>query len=173
MPRAEKVGYLGAVVEQGGHGEPELRARLAYANRAMEAMRPIWSTRALGPELSVMVMNQCILSKLEYGLHTLCMTRTQERKVEAFQIKCLRKVLRIRTTYASKKMGETPVANQEVAKRAGQRPLSAKLQLQRLQLLGHVLRQDGGNPMRAASYDRFGHPRALGGPGRVGGVRAK
>ena len=30
-------------------------------------------------------------------------------------------------------------------------------------LLGHVLRQEGSNPMRAISYDRLGQPRKLGG----------
>ena len=173
VPRRQKVTYLGAAVEQDGRNEPELRSRIAQAGRAMEALRPVWSTRALGPKLCVMVVNQCIMAKVEYGLHTMWLTRTQEQKLEAFQIKCLRKVLRIRTTYASKQMGEEPVTNQEVARRAAERPLSAKVQLKRLQLLGHVLRQDGRDPMRAAAFDRFGHPRELGGAGRVGGVRSE
>ena len=48
VPRVRKVGYLGSVVEQGGHSEPELRSRIAQASRAMEALRPVWSTRAFG-----------------------------------------------------------------------------------------------------------------------------
>ena len=50
-------------------------------------------------------------------------------------------------------------------------PLSAELTNMRYQLLGHILRREGSDPARAASYDRFGQPKTLAGTNRWGAVR--
>ena len=41
----------------------------------------------------------------------------------------------------------------------------------RYTLLGHILRRDGKDPLRATTYDRFGQPKMLSGTARHGGMR--
>ena len=70
--------------------------------------------------------------------------------------------------YASQLIGAEAVPHYEVARQTGANPLSAELTKMRYQLLGHILRREGSDPARAASYDRFGQPKALSGTGRWG-----
>ena len=51
-------------------------------------------------------------------------------------------------------------------------PLSEEKPKYRFRLLGHVLRRDQDDPTRAATYDRFGQPKVLGGKARWGACRA-
>ena len=66
---------------------------------------------------------------------------------------------------------DEPVANQQVARRAGANPLSQELRTLRYQLLVRTLRRDGGDPLRATTFDRFGPPNTLGWQNRHGILR--
>jgi len=173
VPRVQRTEYLGAIVDQTGDSSHELRARIAKAQAACKALRPIWAAGSLTRKLAVQVVAQCVCSGRMYGLQTMMWGVTADRRLDAAQIRILRMVLRIRTTYASTLLGENPVSNKEVGERAGVLPLSAQVQASRFKLLGHILRKDGADPMRSVAFDRFGNPRALGGVNRVGAPRIK
>jgi len=171
VPKVENVKYLGALIDQHGRAGPEVKARIQRAYAAFAALRPVWSVRGFDRDLAVRVFNQCVVSGMLYGLHTLHLTPEWERRLDAAQIRCLRRILGIRSTYASTLIGEVPVPNQEVARLAQAKPASVQVQRARFKLLGHLLRRPGDDPQRASTFDRFGFPRVLGGANRVGAPR--
>jgi len=161
VTRVEKVEYLGAIIHENGDPGPEIKHRAAKARRICDDLRPLWGAPGLERKDAVKVINQCALSSFQYAAHTMYLHRAWEAKVDAVQASCLRKAMRIPTTYASKKMGAVPVTNEEVRQRAGEKRLSMRMRKTRYVLLGHILRRDGGDVPKAVSFDRFGHPRTL------------
>jgi len=71
----------------------------------------------------------------------------------------VRKVPKVRSTCAAKMFGGEAEPNRDVARECGLKPLSAAVQMQRFQLLGHILRRDQTDATRAATYDRMAQPR--------------
>ena len=173
VPRVKTVEYLGTIMDERGDTGEELRVRLARALAKCKSLKPIWSAKSLTKQLTARVLRSCVFSGLIYGLHTLYFNQEGHwaHKLDAMQIRCLRRALGIRTTYAAKLVGGDTVTNQQVAEIAKAVPLTAEVQKMRFQLLGHVMRMDGDNPARAVTYDRFGYPRRIGGKGRIGRCR--
>ena len=171
VPRVEVLKYLGTIMSDRGWAEVEVKERTRSALARCKALRPIWAASNLTRVQALRVLKSCVFSALLYGLHTLYLTEGLERRLDALQVRCLRRAMGIRSTYASKLIGEEPLTNQKVAQIAQARPLSAELTKMRYQLLGHVLRRTGDDYMRAVSYDRFGQPMTLGGVNRHGGMR--
>eukprot|EP00969_Alexandrium_andersonii_P256745 11350634-Alexandrium_andersonii.AAC.1 len=68
------------------------------------------SNISLEPKLRVYVA--CVCSCSVYGIGAAWLTPTLMRRMEAYQNRCLRRILCIRSTYASKLDGETPVTNE-------------------------------------------------------------
>ena len=171
VPRVEALKYLGSTVSDIGHTEVDVREKMKKALARCKALRPVWAASNLTSTQAIRVLNSCVFSALLYGLHTLYLTEGLEKRLDALQIRCLRRALGIRSTYASKLIGEEAVTNQQVAHRAGAKPLSAELNKLRYKLLGHVLRRSGEDPLRATTYDRFGQPKAIGGTRRQSKMR--
>ena len=173
IPRVKKVEYLGTVMDERGDPGEEIRVRLAKALGRCKALRPIWASGTLTKKLAAKVLRSCVFSAMIYGLHTLYFGQAWERRLDAMQIRCLRRALGIKTTYASKIAGLTAYTNQYVAEVAKEIPISLEVQRNRYKLLGHTLRRDGGDAGRAVTYDRFARPRELSGKNRWGTSRKK
>jgi len=162
-----------AIIHEACYPGPEIRARIAKAMALCTALRPLLTAGAVGPGLMVMLINQCVLSSLVYGLHTLVYHRAWEARIDATQARCLRGALRVRTACGSRFIGEEPTTYARILRRAKAKPLSARIAGRRFQLLGHVLRMGGGAPARAVSFDRFGFPKELRSTRKSGDQRLK
>jgi len=173
VPRAGRVVYLGAVVDEGGDPGPEIVTRIGKTFVVCRALKPLWKVRSLDKDLALRVLNQCAYSGLTYCLHTMVFHAGWARRIDSAQVRMARRALGIRTTYASRLLGEAPITNQEVARRASLKPLSCAITRARLKLLGHVLRRSAEDPVRAVVFDRRGHPRVLGGTARRGPPKIK
>jgi len=161
VKRVEKAEYLGAIIHEDGDPGPEIKHRIARTKEICNALRPLWKAQGLAPRDAVRVVSQCAPSSLTYALPTMFYHKAWAGRIDATQVGCYRKALRIPTTHAAILMGQEPVKNVEVMEKAGAQSLSKGLLRSRFILLGHVLRRDGGDPMRATAYDRFGAPREL------------
>ena len=81
-----------------------------------------------------------------YGLAAAWLNKSDQRKLDGFQNRCLRTIWGIKPAYVSR------VSNARVLEITGQRPLTALLQKQQLVLYGRVARQSDANLMRAATF---------------------
>ena len=108
----------------------------------------------------LLVFNAVITSKVLYGLETLEPTEAAGRLLNTFQLKGLRKILKLHTTFVQRDN-----SNEYVHRRANEtinspsvgpgrqiKPLTEILEDRRLKLLGHVLRRDRQHPLHQAAF---------------------
>ena len=86
------------------------------------------------------------MSRLKYGLSTICMVTSQRRRLDGFYCRCLRKTLRIPSAYISR------VRNADVLKRAGATPFSSQLLHRQLTILGKVASSPVGSALRRSTF---------------------
>ena len=77
---------------------------------------------------------------LLYGSETWAPTKSEERKINAFGWKCLRRICGVRWSDF--------ISNVEIQRRTGALPLSAIIQRRRLSLLGHIIRMPEHSDVR-------------------------
>ena len=81
----------------------------------------------------------CVVLKLMYGLHTGWLSKGARRRLDGFQARCLRRILRIPPAFVSR------VSNEQVRQQAGgQTKVSLMLLRCQLRLLGRIARSQGG-----------------------------
>ena len=112
-----------------------------------------------------------MFSTFVYGLPTIYYGETWARTLDAMHIRCIRRALGIRSTYAAKLMGEEPVTDRHIAQLTKVTPMINDIQLQRYRLLGHALRREVTDPSRSTTYNKFGQPKAHSGRRRWGRSR--
>ncbi|KAI8519235.1 hypothetical protein Bbelb_024920 [Branchiostoma belcheri] len=140
----------------------------------MASLSHIWSNGRISTDTKLRLYNSLVLSVLLYGAEA--WTLTEERHMDTFDQKCLRRILGYRWYDF--------VSNSTVRQRTGQPPVSYKIRQARLRLFGHVARADP--PLEAASLLKAATPagwekarlarfRAInsGGDTKLGDVRAE
>ena len=147
--------YLGSLITSDGKVGTELSRRLGAARAEFETLSRVWSHSTLDNVRKLRIFDACVVSKLLYCLHTSFLNKQELRRLDAFQARCLRKILRIPHSYISR------VSNECVLQRAGSKPLSNALLRRQLLFLGHVARKPGDDPVRLTVFRPFSHDLAL------------
>ena len=96
---------------------------------------------------NLQVYEACVVTKLMYGLHTSWLNKAERRRLDAFNARCIRRIMGVPHSYISR------VANADVLARAGARPLSHKLLQQQLLLYSHVARLPDHSAVRQATFE--------------------
>jgi Reverse transcriptase (RNA-dependent DNA polymerase) len=134
--------YLGSLIHESGRSIHDLRRRMAITRQAMmDLNKNVWSSR-LSLEVKIKLYNACILSIFLYGSETWTLTREEEKKVDALDQWCLRRICNIKWNDF--------ITNEEVRRRTNQQPLTTCLKKRRLSLFGHVARLPPNNDTRRA-----------------------
>ena len=76
--------FLGALITKDGLCEKEVRRRIAMGKAAMGGLTSIWKDRGVTMETIVL-----------YGAETWTMRKHERRKIDAFELWCWRRVLRV------------------------------------------------------------------------------
>ena len=159
----------------------EINARISATYPIWRALEAFWKNANCTTKWRLQVFNAVVISKLTYGLETVQFTESQAKRLDAFQLKGLRKILGMVTTYidrnntnekvfeeANKHWKSTGANGREVSTTI--LPVSSYVQKRKLTLLGHILRRNGDDPLFKVSFDqnyipktahtrRVGHPK--------------
>ena len=147
IPQKSSIGYLGALLDSSGAIQSELNRRIGMATADFKAMSTIWNHSHLTKWWKHRVFQACISSKLLYGLQTAWLTKVQRAKVDGFQAKCIRKIIKVAPSYWSR------VSNVEVLARLGAQKLSKQLLEQQLMLFGKIYRRSNSDISRQMVFD--------------------
>ena len=129
--------YLGSCMTSHPSLDLEINRRLGKASGTMARLsKRVWHNTRLTINTKVKVYNACVLSTLLYGSESWATYTKQEGKLNAFHMRCLRRLLGV--TWQDK------VPNTEVLLRTKSTSLYAILAKRRLRWLGHVRRMDDG-----------------------------
>ena len=127
--------YLGSTVSDTLNLDTEISSRIAKAAGVMAKLnKRVWNNSLLSERTKVLVYQACVLSTLLYGSESWTAYARQEKRLNSFHLRCLRRLLKIKW--------QDRVPNTEVLDRAGLLSMPALLSHRRLRWLGHVHRMD-------------------------------
>ena len=162
VPHEEQVTYLGGIINRQVNRRAEVESRISSSMITWKRMHVFFKNARCPTRWKLIVYNSIIRSKLLYGLETLELTKPLMSKLEAFQLRGLRKILNMATTYIDRRN-----TNAEVYRRAqdaaGNSPgntnrltwnIQQCIDEKRIKLTGHLLRADNSDPMRQVSFQR-------------------
>lgn len=129
--------YLGSTTTDNLSLDVELGKRIGKAASTLSQLsKKVWENRQLTSNTKIAVYKACVISTLLYGSESWTTYATQERKLQVFHLRCLRRVLGI--------SWQDKVTNNEVLDRAGIPSMYTLLRQRRLRWLGHVRRMEDG-----------------------------
>lgn len=144
----EEFTYLGSTIPSNLSLDAEINKRIGKASTAMSRLaKRVWENNALTRKTKILVYRAVVLSTLLYGSETWTTYSTQERRLNAFHMRCLRRILGV------KWQDLTP--NHVVLEEAGIQSVYALLTQRRLRWLGHINRMDDGRIPKDVLYSQL------------------
>ena len=134
--------YLGSKVTTNGDCDLEINTRIIKANQAFAMLRAIWRSTGLSIHTKIRIFRSNVLSVLLYGSECWKTTAAIERKLEVFQTKCLRRILKI--------FWPNTISNEDLRNRTGLGTIAETLKARRWRWLGHVCRMPSNSLPRTA-----------------------
>jgi hypothetical protein len=148
--------YLGGQLRMDGAAKPEIENRLSKAATVFRKLTALWSDSACSTLWKLRVCNAVVFTVLTYGLETVPFTKALESRVNYFQAKCYRNILKTQAAFYSRvsdkeildkvsmilhsEPGRTPMISRQIADKA-------------VILLGHIIRSDKDDHMRRVAID--------------------
>ena len=127
--------YLGSNVASNASLDKEINSRIGKASGTFARLtKRVWDNQKLSIRTKANVYRSCVCSTLLYGSETWTLSSVQEKKLNTFHLRCLRRILGI--TWQQK------ITNEEVLRRTGLTTMYFTLSQRRLCWLGHILRMN-------------------------------
>jgi hypothetical protein len=130
--------YLGATLSKDGSCSAEIRSRIATAMAAMARLSRIWRSN-ISFTTKYRLYQSLVVSILLYGCEAWTLLAEAEKIIQAFETKCLRRLLGI--SYLEHKTNEY-VRNKIKDLVGPQEPLLATVKRRKLGWFGHITRHD-------------------------------
>ena len=157
VEEVENFTYLGACLDKEGGARGEIKTRIRKAWISFNKLMPIWKNNMYQRQTKLKIFRTNVLAVVMYGSETWGLGKGDERRLDVFFHKCLRRLMRI--SWREK------VTNDEVREMAGIPKLSTAIRRRRWKWLGHVLRMRAGEDVKTAlrwtpdSRRKAGRPR--------------
>ncbi|XP_055898268.1 uncharacterized protein LOC129928329 [Biomphalaria glabrata] len=150
--------YLGSTIKDDLSLEKEIKKRIGNAALTFARLRPrVRENHKLTTVTKMEVYKACVMSILLYGSESWTTYTKQERKLNSFHLRCLRRILKV--TWKEK------LCNSEILARSGIPSIFTALRLLRLCWLGHVRRMEDKRIPKVILYRQLatgtrktGHP---------------
>nr|ADF18552.1 endonuclease-reverse transcriptase [Bombyx mori] len=135
LERVRQYKYLGAWVNEAWESDQEIKTRIETARASFNKMRKVLCCRQLNIKLRVRLLMCYIWPIVMYGCETWTLKEDTTRRLQAFEMWCYRRMLRIGWTQR--------VRNETVLQRVHMsRKMLPAIKKRKIEYLGHVLRND-------------------------------
>jgi len=134
--------YLGAIINKTGGATEDIKHRLSLARNAFAMLNPVWNSTKYSRKTKIRVFNSNVMSVLLYGAEMWKTNESDITRLETFQRKCLRRILRI--------FWPMKVTNTELYCRTKTSPVGEMIKSRRWRWIGHVLRKPQNDNPRVA-----------------------
>ena len=112
IPVCKNAKYLGANINNRGDPAAEVTRRIRECMATLHTLHVYFYNSDNSVTRKLQMFNAILRSKVMYGLETLAMNQSIKEKLDTFQLKCLRKILRIPTTYVNREFSNAHVRSQ-------------------------------------------------------------
>ncbi|KAL9972125.1 hypothetical protein ACROYT_G018376 [Oculina patagonica] len=133
----EKFIYLGATVCKQRGGEEDIKARLGKARGAFVKLNRVWDSSSVSRKTKIRLYKTMVKPVLMYGCESWKMNEGDAKKIDVFQNRCLRRIMKIKW--------QDKISNRELLERANVERLSKEVRRRRWRFIGHILRQQPDN----------------------------
>ena len=160
LKHESQVTYLGGTITKDVNINTEVMDRIASATNVWRSLDTFWKHTKCANRTKMIIYDAVVKTRLLYGLETVELTKNQHSKLNAFHLKGLRKILKMKTTYIDR-----TCTNEEVFKRANftrtrgntQNPqlqtIKEDLDQKRTKLAKDILKRQNLDPMRSVSFE--------------------
>ena len=153
VPRKKQAIYLGALITDSVNNAAEIQNRLAMAIKTCNQLKLFWNKARTTTAWKLRVLSSVVISKLMYGLETIQLTQNELNRLDAFQMKCLRRILKIPPTFQDRTQTNHIVFEHAKQHHANISKVSHIWMKQKLKLFGHILRADHTDPLRQVLFE--------------------
>lgn len=136
--------YLGSKVTTDGDCDQEINARISKANQAFAMLKPIWRSTILSIHTKIRIFKSNVLSVLMYGSECWKTSISTEKKLEVFQNRCLRRILKI--------FWPNTISNEDLRNRTDTVKIKETIKVRWWRWLGHVCRTTSNSLLRTALH---------------------
>ena len=113
VPKKEAVTYLGCELGVDGNMQAEVGKRLSKAYVTLQKLDLFWRHSSCPKKFKIIVLNAVLRTKIMYGIDSAQLNEGELKKLDQFQLKGLRKILKLNTTYINREN-----TNKEIIERA-------------------------------------------------------
>ena len=157
MKQVDEFTYLGSVISSDGKFLKDIEKRRAAATRAFGMLRArMWGRREISLKVKMKVFNAIVLPVLMYGATAWALTRTEEARLDAFEMGMLRSIVGVRW--------DDFVRNVDIREMLSQPPVSLKLRKARMKWFGHLERMSDERQVKRISQAEMQGRRPAGRP---------
>ena len=140
LEEVDQFKYLGSIITKSNDSETEIKARLSISTSILARQERVWNSKVLSLKAKSLLYKAIILSTLLYGCETWTLNPDIERKLQAFENKFYRKILRVSYT----EHRTTTSIWSEIDRIAGkQERLVGTIIKRKLTYFGHISRHNG------------------------------
>ena len=86
--------YLSSVITDEG-SKPEIFSRIAQTTAALTRLKPVWNNRSISLSYKIQLMRSLVTSIFLYACELWTFTAEPQRRIQAMEMRCYRKILRI------------------------------------------------------------------------------
>ena len=148
LENVDQFTYLGSTLCSNLSLDSEIDKRIGKAATTLARLTSrVWENPKLTTPTKIAVYNACIISTLLYGSESWTTYARQERRLNSFHMRCLRRILGI--------SWEDRIPNTEVLAKAGLPSMFTLLRQRRLRWLGHVRRMENGRIPKDLLYGQL------------------
>eukprot|EP00117_Sycon_ciliatum_P017917 scpid39254/ scgid16723/ Retrovirus-related Pol polyprotein LINE-1; Long interspersed element-1; Reverse transcriptase; Endonuclease len=139
--------YLGSWKTTNGDCSLDIRSRIAMAKERMLQLIDIWKDHNISRQLKIRIMHALVWSVLlyEYGAESWTLRKTDERRIQAAEMWCYRRLLRV--SWMEKRTNDSILVELGV-----QRQLLARVKIRKLTYFGHTCRPSGCELVRDVMF---------------------
>ena len=123
--------YLGSKITTDGDSKVDVQARISKVTGAYAALRSIWRSSKISNHTNVRIFKSNVLGVLLYSAESWKVTNAITTRLDVFQTRCLRRILRI--------FWPNTISNEELYKRTNTIPLSQEIKRGRWTCIGHCV----------------------------------
>ena len=127
--------YLGSLITNNGDGMKEIRRRLGMAMKKLKNMKKLW--KGADETTKLKFLKSLIFPIAKYGAETWSISKLAEQKINAFENKCYRQILRVPWTDK-----RTNVSIREQLQIKEETWLLNAIKKHKMKYFGHVKRHD-------------------------------
>ena len=86
--------YLCSFITDEG-AKPEILFRIAQTTTALTRLKPVWNDRSISVSSKIQLMHSLVTSIFLYACESWTLTAELQRRIQAMEMRCYRKILRI------------------------------------------------------------------------------